>query len=133
MKTVATFPAFDVVDLEIDVINITAAHCDHFSGMRFCISKESMRHGNLYPEVSPNCIAYYCANDEGGAEVAIARSTERKEPLYWFNNCGSSITAHARPHYTMFLIKEGQKVRMADTLLSVRIVQGHIRLDVVEA
>lgn len=133
MKTVATVPAFDVFDLENEVLTITAAHCDHFDGLRFCVAKETLRHGTMYPEVSPNCIAYYCANDEGGAEKAIARAIERKEPLYWFNNCGSSITAHDRPRYAMILIKEGQKVRMAGQLLQVRMVREYIRLDVIEA
>lgn len=133
MKTVASVPAFDVIDYEIDVINIHPEHCDHFTGLRFCIAKETKRHGTLYPEVSPNCVAYYCANDEGGAEAAIERSKARNEPLYWFNNCGSSIVGHDRPRWTMILIKDGQHVSMAGATLKVRIVGEHIRLDVVEA
>lgn len=132
MKVIANFPAFDVVDLETETLNITAAMCDHFSGFRFCIAKQTMRHGVMYPEVSPNCVAYYCADDEGGAQAAIERAKANRHELYWFNNCASSLTSDNRPHYSMFLIKEGQKITMAGATLVVRIVGGHIRLDVVE-
>lgn len=133
MKTVAEFPAFDVHDLELDVINITAAHCDHFDGLRFCTAYESRRYGTMYREVSPNCIDYYCANDEGGIEAAVERDRKNGGTRFWFNNCASSITSDARPRYAMILIKEGQHVTMAGHTLKVRIVGEHIRLDVVEA
>jgi len=137
MKTVATYPAFDVVDLETEVIHLSAEVCNDRlgSGIKFCTAYESRRHGTLYREVSPNCIDYYCADiyttpEEMAAQ--IAKSAERKDPRFWFNNCGACITAQAMPHYTMFLIQEGQLVTMAGHTLRVRIVGDYIRLDVVE-
>lgn len=134
MQTLATFPAFDVVDLETPVIHLTAQVCNERAetGIRFCTAYESRRYGTMYREVSPNCIDYYCADIYPTAEemaAQIAKSAERKDPRFWFNNCGASITAHARPHYTMFLIKEGQLVTMAGHTLRVRIVGDFIRLD----
>jgi len=131
MKTIATFPAFDVIDQEADLITITAQDCDHFEGVRFCTAYESRRHGTMYREVSPNCIDYYCANDEGGVEAAVARDKQNGGTRFWFNNCASSITSHARDKYTLFLIKEGQLVNMAGHTLKVRIVGEHVRLEVV--
>lgn len=129
--TVATFPAFDVVDLGQEVITITAQDCESFSEVRFCTSYESRRYGTMYRECSPNCVDYYCANDEGGIEVAVERNQKNGGTRFWFNNCACSITAHDRPKYTLILIKEGQLVTMAGYTLKVRIVGEHIRLDVV--
>lgn len=136
MKTVAEYPAFAVVDLEAPVIHLTAETCNdrHGTGIRFCTQYESRRHGTLYREVSPNCIDYYCADMYTAEEMsaALEKAAARKDPRFWFNNCASSITAHERPSYTMFLIQEGQVVVMAGHYLRVRIVGDFIRLDEVE-
>ena len=80
MKTVATYPAFDVVDLETPVIHLSAELCNDraTTGVRFCTAYESRRHGTLYREVSPNCIDYYCADiyptaEEMAAQIANAK------------------------------------------------------------
>lgn len=131
MKTIAEFPAFAVVDLEAPVIHLTAEVCADNSGLRFCTAYESRRHGTMYREVSPNCVDYYCAQDEGGIEHAIERNRKNGGERFWFNNCASSITSHARAQYTLFLIRPGQHVVMAGHTLAVRIVGDFIRLDVI--
>lgn len=134
MKTVASFPAYDVVDLETPVIHLTAEVCNDRlgSGIKFCTARETVRHGTLYTEVSPNCIDYYCADIYPTAEemaAHIAKAAERNHERFWFNNCGTCISARATPHYTMFLIQEGQLVTMAGHTLRVRIVGDYVRLD----
>ena len=60
MKVIADFPAVTIVDVEQDVIELSRDDLDPFTtGMKFCVSKETTRHGNLYPAVSPYCVAYY--------------------------------------------------------------------------
>lgn len=120
MKTVADFPAFEVVDLELDVMTIDANMLKD-GGFRFCVEMKSTRHGNLYPEVKPGCIAYYC--EENGeadkTEERTARAIANGHKVYWINNCGASLTSHARAKHSRFLLKAGQKVKMNGVMLEV--------------
>lgn len=110
MKTIANFPAFEVVDIELDVINLTREMLE--GGFRFCVSKETLRHGNLYPEVSPGCVAYYAEKYNEDPAPRIAKAKSLGEELYWVNNCGSIITSSNNPQYTLYLLKPGQIVIM---------------------
>jgi hypothetical protein len=110
MKTIANFPAFEVVDLELPVIDMSREMLE--GGFRFCVSKETLHHGNLYPEVAPSCVAYYAEKYNEDPAPRIAKAKSLGEELYWVNNCGASIVSHDRPQYTLYLLKPGQIVTM---------------------
>jgi hypothetical protein len=119
MKTVASFPAFDIIDLEQDVITITREQTDNFTGLKFCVSKETLRHGNLYPEVSPNCAAYYAQDYNECPVEAEARCDRLGHEKYWINNCGSMITSTPKAKGVRILLQPGQKIEMNGVLLEV--------------
>lgn len=119
MKLIASFAQFDVVDLEIEVINM-AYEMLQPGGFRFCVSKETKRHGNLYPEVSPNCCAYYAREYGENEQTAIDRAVQNGHEVHWINNCGSMLSSSSTPHYTLFILKDGQKVSMNGNLLQVK-------------
>ena len=119
MKTVADFPAMTVVDLEQDVIELSRESLEQFNGLKFCVSKETIRHGNLYPEVRPYCAAYYAQDYNEDPVEAEARCDKFGHEKYWINNCGASITSHERAKETRILLKPGQKILMNGKLLEV--------------
>jgi len=121
MKTIADFPAVTIVDVEQDVIELSRDDLDPFTtGMKFCVSKETTRHGTMYPEVRPYCVAYYAQDYNEDPVAAEAKATERKHELYWINNCATSITSHERAKETRILLRPGQKIMMNGKLLQVR-------------
>lgn len=129
MKTIASFPQFDVVDLELEVINLTYDILQSDSGFRFCVSKETARHGNLYPEVSPGCCAYYARQYAEDEQAAIDRAVKHGHELHWINNCGSMLSGSSIPHYTMYILKDGQIVNMNGNRLQVKqISREHYKL-----
>lgn len=119
MKTIATFPAFDIVDLEQDIIELPRALMDSFTGLKFCVSKETARHGNLYPEVRPYCAAYYAEDYNEDPVESEERCDKLGHEKYWINNCASSITSHQRDKETRILLRPGQKIMMNGKLLEV--------------
>lgn len=119
MKTVATFPAFDIIDLEQDVIALTLEQVDNLTGLKFCVSKETLRHGNLYPEVSPNCAAYYAQAYNECPVEAEARCDRLGHEKYWINNCGAMITSSKQPKGIRILLKPGQKIEMNGVVLEM--------------
>jgi hypothetical protein len=119
MKTVAAFPAFDIIDLEHEVIVITREQLDNFTGLKFCVAKETRNHGNLYPEVAPGCAAYYAQDYNECPVEAEARCDRLGHEKYWINNCGSMITSSKQPKGIRILLKPGQKIEMNGVLLEV--------------
>lgn len=119
MKTVATFPAFDIVDMEQDVIELSRESLEQFNGLKFCVNKETARHGNLYPEVRPYCVAYYAQDYNEDPAEKEARAVKNGHELYWINNCGAMITSEKRAKGTRILLNPGQKILMNGVLLEV--------------
>lgn len=119
MKTVATFPAFDIIDLEQDVIVLEREQMDGFTGLKFCVSKETKRHGNLYPEVRPYCTQWYALDYNEDPVAAVERCVNLKHEIYWINNCGAMITKEQGPKGQRILLKPGQKISMYGQLLEV--------------
>uniref|UniRef100_A0AB39CEP4 Uncharacterized protein n=1 Tax=Pseudomonas phage HRDY3 TaxID=3236930 RepID=A0AB39CEP4_9VIRU len=117
---VKSVPAFDVVDLNQEIIDLPFGSMGDGigkPGLRFCVAKETMRHGTLYPEVAPNCSAYYAMEYNEDPVAAEARCIERKHELYWVNNCASSLVSHDRARWEMVLLKPGQKIHMHGRLM----------------
>jgi hypothetical protein len=124
MKTVYTCPAYEVIDLEIEVINMPFEVLQE-RGFKWCVAVESARFGVQCKEVSPGCVAYY-AQEYGSDPVAREeKARANKENLYWLNNCGSSLTSHQRATETRILLKAGQRVTMNGKTLEV----VHIRAE----
>lgn len=111
MKTVAAFPAFDIIDLERDVITLTREQLDDFTGLKFCVAKET-RTDTLYPEVRPYCAAYYAQDYNECPIEAEARCDKLGHEKYWVNNCGAMITANKKAKGIRILLKPGQKIEM---------------------
>lgn len=119
MKIVASFPAFDIIDLEQDVIALTLEQVDNLTGLKFCVSKETRSHGNLYPEVSPNCAAYYAQAYNECPVESEARCDRLGHEKFWLNNIGAMITSSKQPKGIRILLKPGQKMEMYGQLLEV--------------
>ena len=113
MKTIASYPAYDVVDLEVDVLTISA----EFKGLKFCVE-----YNGKYKQVSPNCIQY-CAAEMGKTQEQVEEKIENAkkngESIYWLNNCATSITNSKDATETLWLLKVGQIVKMAGQSLEV--------------
>jgi hypothetical protein len=118
MKIVASFPAFDIIDLEQDVITLTREQTDNFTGLKFCVAKET-RIDTLYPEVAPGCAAYYAQQYNECPVEAEARCDKFGHEKYWINNCGAMITSSKQPKGTLILLVPGQKMEMNGVLLEV--------------
>lgn len=122
MKTVATYPAYDVVDVEQDVIE-----WPENTEVKMAIPFESRRHGTMYRMYRISGVAAYVrkCNAESGPEfqtdpeAAVERSKARGEPLYWISSCSVSITAWDRPKETHVLGKVGQKIRFDGKLFEL--------------
>lgn len=119
MKTVADFPAFEIIDLELETIAMPRDVLDSFTGLKFCVAKETIRHGTLYPEVSPGCAAYYAMQYNEDPVAAEERCDRLGHEKYWINNCGAMITAEKQAKGVRFLLKPGQKILMNGKLLEV--------------
>lgn len=118
MKTVASFPAYDVVDFGVDVIGLPAEVVADRS-FRFCVEVQGPR-GVTYQEVVPGCVAYYAEKNGCNPEIMVNGAKARGENLFWLINVGASLTAHKRAKYNLILLKAGQMVKMGETLLEVR-------------
>jgi len=115
MKNIASFAAYNVFDLDSSEIVLSKEMVEG-NTFRFCVAVKSVRFGTQYREVSPGCIAYYCADDFEGA---TARAIENNHELYWLNNCGASITSHKRAKEMWVLLNPGQVVIMNGVKLEV--------------
>lgn len=129
MKTVISYPAYVVVDLDQKVIDITAADCDvkNPARRRFCIPATTGRGEAFYQEVLPfNVWDYYEALNkpaELAATVARAESDRCFDCLFALTNCGEAITGDdRRPREQWIILRPGQKVLMRGRLLEVIMV-----------
>lgn len=140
MKLLITFPAYEIYDLEQDVIEMTPVDCDvsNPDRRRFCIVAKSARGEVYHQEVYPFNVWDYYAKigkvDELPEMVALAESSNTVENLFDLTSCGVSITAHDRPREKWFVLQVGQKVRMAGYLLSVAMAdRNHGRFEILTA
>ncbi len=118
MKTVASFPAFDIIDLEQDVITVTREQTDNFTGLKFCVAKQT-RIDALYPEIAPGCAAYYAQDYNECPVEAEARCDKLGHEKYWLNNVGAMISSTKQAKGIRILLQPGQKMEMNGQLLEV--------------
>lgn len=140
MKTLITYPAYDIIDLEQDVIEITDADCNHNTADRrkFCIVAETHRREVFHQEVTPfNIWEYYeriSLADALPELVADAEKDDRMAELFDLANCGVSLTSHTRAREQWIVLQVGQKVMMRGYLLQVAMLdRNHAGFEVLQA
>nr|DAF93607.1 MAG TPA: hypothetical protein [Myoviridae sp. ctshb19] len=116
---VKSVPAFDVVDLNQEIIDLPFGSMGDTigkPGLRFCVEKQT-RIDILHTEVSLSCVVYYAMENGDNVEESVERSKRFGHEMYWVNNCGAMITAARRARWELVLLKPGQKVRMNDLVM----------------
>lgn len=121
MKIVADFPAFEVMDLEADLLTLPREKLDHLDpqGLKFCFAKETKRHGTLYPELRPYCAAYYAQDYNEDPVAAEERCDRLGHEKYWISDCAAVISDRKQDKGIRILIKDGQKISMNGKILQV--------------
>jgi hypothetical protein len=132
MKTIAQFPAYDVIDLELDVIEMSR---EIANGLTFCVAYESRNHGTLHSRVHPYCADYY-EREAGGGDAEVKEAIEAMEKnghdIFWISNLATTITSSNREREAWHILRDGQKIRMAGQLLEIKkLPQGDIYYELV--
>lgn len=109
MNVLFTCPAYDVVDLEAEVLDLKPEVCESYN---FCVANDALRGGKKYDKVSVNCVAYY-------APASVEKAKAEGQTMHWINLCGATLTAEMRNTEMRILLKEGQRVLMAGEELVV--------------
>ena len=122
MKTVAEFPAYIVMDMEAEVMDIPRAIAENFE---FALAYESSRHGTLHNLYKLSSVAAYAARNNRDEAAEVERAKSRGEKLFWLNECSIAITAHKHAQEVKFLIKDGQRIRFDGQLLQVVVHRGN--------
>lgn len=110
MQTIYTCPAFSVIDLQTDLLVLSTETLRNFN---FCVEVKGTR-GKRYVKVHPGCVQYYA--EEHGLR-ADAQINGKK---HWLNPAGVSITSKGGPSEMWVILKDGQRVQMGDTFLTVK-------------
>lgn len=134
MKTLHTFPAYDVVDLEQDLIVITAADCDWLSPNQriFCTEYAARRGDVLFASVTPGNIwdNYERDNRADAIPAALERAKQHGHETHWFNSDATALTSDQRARETWHLLKDGQLIEMRGARFVIRVGhRGAVRLE----
>lgn len=121
MKLLRTYAAYEVHDLEQEVIEITSDDCTHGDSFRiFCFVGHRKNGCTFEQEIMPGNVwemAKELAKTEEEAAAFIARTEKAGHDLCWFNKTGCAITNGWRPAREKWhVINRGQKIRMAGRL-----------------
>lgn len=121
MKLLRTYAAFEVYDLEQDVIEITSDDCTHGETFRqFCFVGALKSGGTIEIDVMPGNVwemAKEMASSEEETAAFVAKTEKAGHELCWFNKTGCALTNGWRPAREKWhVINRGQKIRMAGRL-----------------
>lgn len=127
MKKVADFPAYEIVDLEQDIIN-----WPENAEFQMAIPYESRSHGTMYRLYYVSGVAAYVrkSNAESPEQYhrdpveAVERAKAKGEALYWIQASSVSLTAWDRPKELHVLGGAGQKIRFDGKILEVVHTRG---------
>lgn len=128
MKLIQETAAYRVMDAQQEIIEITAAECDHMNPDRriFCMAIPNSRGQYHFAQVSPgNLWDYYASSGYPVNEEVLADAKARGHELFWLNLCGVSLTAWKRPQEEWILIQPGQLLTMAGKTLKADIKRGY--------
>lgn len=138
MKTLASYPAMTVVDLEQDTIEIRDLDCDWLNPDRriFCTEFKSVRGATLYNAVTPGNI--WAAHERDGRADKIPEALERADRLghekYWFNSDAVCLSSEHGERETWHLLRDGQTVTMRGERFVIRVGhRGAVRLEAATA
>jgi hypothetical protein len=117
IKTVADFPAYEVIDMNLPVIDVTAQDAET---QEFCRPQVTKRHGTLYSMLKLGSVSLSARRYGDDELAAVKRAKELGHPLYFAFNLGSMIHSGPVVKTTKVLLKEGQRIRLDGTLVEVR-------------
>lgn len=134
MKTIASYPAMTVVDLEQEIIEIRDLDCDWLNPARriFCTEFKAVRGDTLFNAVTPGNI--WESHERDGRADRIPAALERAESLghekYWFNSDAVCLSSEHGERETWHLLRDGQIVTMRGERFVIRVGhRGAVRLE----
>jgi len=118
---VADFPAYTVLDMNLDIIDVSAEDAEV---QEFVRPQVTRRYGTLYSTVKLGSVSLYARKHGDDELAAVERAKGLGHPLYYTFNL--SVCLHNGPvvKTTKVLLKDGQLVRLDGTLLRVKYVSG---------
>lgn len=138
MKTIASYAAMTIVDLEQDNIEIRDLDCDRLNPARriFCTEFKAIRGDSLFNAVTPgNIWASY--ERDGRADripAALERADQHGHEKYWFNSDAVCLSNQPGERETWYLLRDGQIVTMRGARFVVRVGhRGAVRLEAAPA
>lgn len=138
MKTIASYAAMTIVDLEQDNIVILDTDCDRLNPARriFCTEFKAIRGDTLFNAVTPGNI--WAEYERDGRADRIPAALERAENLghekYWFNSDAVCLSSEPGERETWHLLRDGQIVTMRGERFVIRVGhRGAVRLEAAPA
>ena len=138
MKTIASYAAMTIVDLEQDNIEIRDLDCDWLNPARriFCTEFKAVRGDALFNAVTPgNIWASY--ERDGRADripAALVRADQHGHEKYWFNSDAVCLSSEPGERETWHLLRDGQIVTMRGERFVIRVGhRGAVRLEAAPA
>ncbi|UHS65818.1 hypothetical protein Ah13B_03 [Aeromonas phage AhMtk13b] len=134
MKTIASYPAMTVVDLEQEIIEIRDIDCDWLNPDRrvFCTEFKAVRGDTLFNAVTPGNI-WESHERDGRADripAALERAEQHGHEKYWFNSDAVCLSNQPGERETWHLLREGQIVTMRGARFVIRVGhRGAVRLE----
>ena len=134
MKTIASYPAMTVVDLEQETIEILDTDCDWLNPDRrvFCTEFKAVRGDTLYNAVTPGNIWASCERDGEADRIpaALERAEKHGHEKYWFNSDAVCLSDNPGERETWHLLRDGQIVSMRGERFVIRVGhRGAVRLE----
>ena len=133
MKTIASYPAMTVVDLEQEIIEVRDLDCDWLNPDRriFCTEFKAVRGDTLYNAVTPgNIWAAYERDGRDNVQDALDRADRLGHEKYWFNSDAVCLSDGKVARETWHLLRDGQIVTMRGARFVIRVGhRGAVRLE----
>ena len=138
MKTIASYAAMTIVDLEQDNIEIRDLDCDWLNPDRriFCTEFKAVRGDALFNAVTPGNI-WESHERDGRADripAALERADQHGHEKYWFNSDAVCLSNQPGERETWYLLRDGQIVTMRGARFVIRVGhRGAVRLEAAPA
>jgi hypothetical protein len=111
---VADFPAYQIIDMNQDVIRLTAEDAEL---QEFAAPHQTRNHGTLYNMLLAGSVRTYARKHRADEVAAVERAKRLGHKLFWLINLPVMLTAEKRAKTTKVLLKDGQKIELDGTLL----------------
>jgi hypothetical protein len=117
MKTYKTLPAFTVIDMESEIIELSRKQA---AAVEIAVPYQSRNHGELFKMYKVGSVAAYAAQYAQDEQDAIDRAIEKGHKTHFVTACATSITSHKSDHEIKILARPGQLIRFDGGLLQVK-------------